>query len=240
MSLTKYLRKQTFDPGIVGLFINPFFFSRRDLQKHIKTCAIAIEGKTLDVGCGKKPYKGLFKNVTEYVGMDIENSGHDHSNEDIDVYYDGKIFPFPDHSFDSVITNQVFEHVFNPEDFMKEITRVLKPGGHLLLTVPFAWDEHEQPYDFARYSSFGISHILQSNGFQVKTFIKSTKGFKAITQLFIVYIYKLFYSKNKTLNLIGTVLLLSPLTIIGSVLSIIAPPSKDFYLDNIVLAVKLK
>ena len=56
--------------------------------------------------------------------------------------------------------NQVLEHVFNPDDFVREIARVLKPGGALLLTVPFVWNEHEQPYDYARYSSFGLRAFL--------------------------------------------------------------------------------
>ena len=238
MSAKSFLAKQTFNPGLTGLFINPFFFARKNLFANIKANAHYMQGRVLDVGCGKKPYRQLFKGATEYIGMDIENPGHDHSTESIDVFYDGKIFPFPKEAFDSVLTNQVFEHVFNPADFINEIHRVLKPGGYMLLTVPFSWDEHEQPFDFARYSSFGIRHILQNNGFEIVNFIKSTRGLTAIIQLFIGYLYKLFYSKNHLINLLGTVVLLSPFTIGGGLISLVAPKSEDFYLDNIVLARK--
>lgn len=238
MSIRSYIAKQAFNPDLAGIFVNPFFFARKNLYRNIKLHAVRIDGRVLDVGCGKRPYESLFANAKEYIGMDIENPGHDHSNESIDIFYDGKTFPFPANSFDSVLTNQVFEHVFNPSNFIQEINRVVKPGGCLLLTVPFAWDEHEQPYDFGRYSSFGISHILQTNGFEIISFTKSTKGLAAIVQLFIGYIYKIFYSKNRYINLLGTVFIISPFSILGGLLSLLAPKSTDFYLDNVVLAVK--
>lgn len=233
------LEKQKFYPGILGVFINPFFFARRELVRNIYKSANRVNGKLLDVGCGQKPYKKILMNVTEYIGMDIENPGHDHSEEDIDVFYDGKTFPFPDGSFDSVLTNQVFEHVFNPTEFMSEINRVLKPNGHLLLTVPFVWDEHEQPFDFGRYSSFGIKHVLEQNRFVVLEYNKSCKGIKAVMQLVILNIYKKFYSKNRVKNTILTALFISPFTILGVILSWFGQANSDLFLDNVVLAKKV-
>ena len=77
--LRDVLEKQKFYPGILGVFVNPFFFARRELMKNISKCSVLLHGKLLDVGCGRKPYKRMFRNVTEYIGMDIENPGHDHS-----------------------------------------------------------------------------------------------------------------------------------------------------------------
>lgn len=238
--LISYIKSQNFYPGFLGLFINPFFFARSALVRHIKSCSPELGGRLLDVGCGKKPYKKLFVNVTEYIGMDIDNPGHDHSNEDIDIFYDGKRFPFADSSFDSVLTNQVFEHVFNPVEFMSEVNRVLKPGGHLLLTVPFMWDEHEQPFDFGRYSSFGIKHILVNNGMEILKQYKSCAGVTAVIQLFILSLYKGFYSKNRSVNLILTVILISPFAVFGKILSVLSNKESDMFLDNVVLARKLK
>ena len=70
-------------------------------------------------------------------------------------------------SFDNVVCNQVLEHVFRPEVFLLEIHRVIKPGGNMLMSVPFIWDEHEQPWDYARYSSFGLKYLLENTGFEV-------------------------------------------------------------------------
>ncbi len=238
-SIREVFEKQKFYPGILGVFINPFFFARRDLMKNIRNSSDKLNGKLLDVGCGRKTYKRMKRNVTEYIGMDIENPGHDHSEEDIDVFYDGKTFPFPDHHFDSVLTNQVFEHVFNPTEFLSEINRVLKPNGRLLLTVPFVWDEHEQPFDYGRYSSFGIRHILEQNHFEVLNYSKSCQGTKALFQLVCLHIYKLFYSKKRLLNVILTVIFISPLTILGVLLSWIGKSNSDLFLDNVVLAKKV-
>jgi SAM-dependent methyltransferase len=60
-----------------------------------------------------------------------------------DDLYDVERFPYQGLSFDSVLFNQVLEHVFNPNEFLTEINRILRSGAQLLLTVPFAWDWHE-------------------------------------------------------------------------------------------------
>ena len=73
----------------------------------------------MDFGCGSKPYKSLF-NVNEYVGVDYHGQGHSHVNEQIDVFYDGVLLPFPDNYFDSVFSTEVFEHVFNLENLNPE------------------------------------------------------------------------------------------------------------------------
>ena len=78
-----------FNPSI----FHPFFFIRKGLLKGIAQHAEKIQGKLLDFGCGSKPYQSLFQ-VDEYIGVDYENSGHTHINEQIDVFYDGKHLPF--------------------------------------------------------------------------------------------------------------------------------------------------
>jgi len=90
----------------------------------------------LDIGCGSKPYESLFKNVTNYIGVDIESSGHDHTDSKVDLYYDGKKLPFDDNYFDCVVSFEVLEHVFNIEELLSEIKRVMKKGGYGIFLVP--------------------------------------------------------------------------------------------------------
>ena len=238
MWLKKYFYKQKFNPDILGLFINPFYFARRGLYINIRKYSSEISGRILDVGCGQKPYQGLF-NFEKYIGMDIENEGHVHINEDIDVFYDGIKFPFNENNFDAIITNQVFEHVFNPDVFLKEIHRVLKYKGKLLLTVPFVWDEHEQPNDFGRYSSYGLKHELEKNGFKIISQSKSVNDIRVIFQLLNLYIYKKISTKYRFLNLLFTLLFISWSNILGLILSVLLPKNDDLYLDNIILAEKI-
>jgi SAM-dependent methyltransferase len=240
LTLKAFFKKQTFNPGIVGFFTNPFFFARRSLYDNIVKLAPQIKGEILDVGCGQKPYKHLF-NYTKYIGIEVEQEGHDHTNEEVDVFYDGKRIPFENNTFDSAITSQVLEHVFEPDAFLRDIHRVLKPEGTLLLTVPFVWDEHEQPYDFARYSSFGLKYLLEKNGFQVVTHIKSLNDTRVIFQLINGYIFKktIYLRSNPKVNLLVSLVFNAWINILGLVLGFILPKNNDLYLDNVVLAKKI-
>ena len=158
--LISFLKQQSFQPGFFSIFFNPFFFIRRSLFRNIRRSAPLLKGKLLDFGCGRKPYENLFS-VEEYIGVDIEESGHNHSLSRVDVYYDGEHIPFPDETFDSLFCSEVFEHVFEPEPLLREVNRVLKNGAVGLITVPFCWNEHELPFDYARYTSAGLQALLE-------------------------------------------------------------------------------
>lgn len=231
--LKEIIRKHDFNPGFMGLFFNPFYFARKRLHQNIVALAHEVRGRILDVGCGSKPYQDYF-GYREYIGLEIGGR----ENTYADCYYDGKVFPFEDATFDSVITSQVLEHVFNPGDFLSEINRVLKDGGVLLLTVPFVWDEHEQPFDYARYSSFGLRHLMESHGFEIVDHRKSIDDIRAIFQMVNAYIYKKISARRGRLNLLLAMLLTAPFNILGEIAGIIFPSNADFYLDNIVLSRK--
>ena len=236
--LKKLYLKEQFNPKILGLFINPFYFARKGLYQNVSKLITNLNGKLLDVGCGTKPYENIC-NVDEYIGLEIDDEGNRQHNY-ADVFYDGKTIPFEDKSFDSILSNQVFEHVFNPNQFLKEINRVTKMGGRFLITVPFVWDEHEQPYDYARYSSFGLKHILAENGFEIIEHRKSNNGIEVIFQLINDYLYKVIMTENAYFNLLIIILLMAPINMSGLILSKLLPRNNDLYLDNIVLAKKIK
>jgi SAM-dependent methyltransferase len=227
-----------FRPGLLSVLVNPFHFSRKGLYQHIRALAAEIRGKTLDVGCGRKPYESLFPS-SEYIGLEIDTP-ENRKNKKADVYYDGNRFPFANAEFDSVVINEVFEHVFRPDDFLSEVRRVLKPGGALLMTVPFVWDEHETPSDYARYSSYGLSAILGKHGFRVEVLRKSIDDIRVVFQLLTGYIYKKTVTQSAPLNALLTLLLISPFNLLGELFGIFLPKNEDLYLDNVVLARKVE
>lgn len=233
-TLDSAFRRQMFNPGFLGLFVNPFYFARKELHRHITALSPNIKGKTLDVGCGIKPYKE-YCHSTEYIGLEMDSPGS-RKHKQGDYYYDGKIFPFANEEFDSVITSQVLEHVFNPDEFLSQIARVLKPKGVLLLTVPFVWDEHEQPFDFGRYSSFGLRHLLEKHSFDIIEYRKSLNDIRIIFQLLNDYLYKKTITNNQWLNYVLTFVLMSPFNILGELLALVLPKNDDLFLDSIVLA----
>ncbi|WP_411822932.1 class I SAM-dependent methyltransferase [Leptospira sp. 'Mane'] len=226
-----------FLPNFKYIFTNPFFLTRRYLYLFINQLSKKIgKGKLLDIGCGTKPYQGFFKEA-EYVGMDYAH-GINVSNPNADVFYDGKHFPFPDSSFEYVLATEVLEHVFNPDDFLREIERVLKKDGLGIITVPFIWDEHEIPYDFGRYTSFGIKAILERNGFEVLEQHKTGNFIVTLGQLFCTYLYYII-SPHRIFYKVSLPFVFAPIQIFTLFLSRMLPSHQGFYLDNILLVRKV-
>lgn len=231
-----FYRRQTFLPGPLGVFVNPFYLARSALHRAMRECADELDGRLLDVGCGIKPYRSLFK-VTEYVGLDIDSPGARQRGV-ADVFYSGQAFPFEARSFDAVLCNQVLEHVFNPGEFLAEIERVLRPGGKLLLTVPFVWDEHEQPWDYARYSSFGLKALLEKRGFRILSHRKLRADVSVLFQLANAYLFKLTQGWPRPANLLFTATVMAALTMLGLLGARLLPDNPDLYLDHVLLAEK--
>lgn len=234
-----YLR-QRFFPNWISLFINPFFLIRRALLNELRALAPNLGGRVLDFGCGAKPYRELFLHATEYIGVDMENEGHDHSTEEIDVYYDGATLPFDDNSFDGVFTSEVLEHVPDINDSLQELNRVLKPNGRILITVPFVFPEHEMPNDFRRLNANGLHIVLQANGFRAITIRKGGSFLEVIFQLTIMYIHSLLFTQKGAINLLINCLLIAPLSLVGMGLSWLLPHSRGLYFSTLILAEKVR
>lgn len=126
-------------------------------------------GKFADVGCGNAPFYGIYKDfVSEIVTVDWENSIH--QNPFVDIFADlnqPPIFGLKDAEFETVLCSDVLEHLSEPRVFLKEMARILRPGGNLLLNVPFLFWVHEEPYDFFRYTQFALEKMLTEVGFHV-------------------------------------------------------------------------
>ncbi len=235
--LGKILEKEDFSPGALSFITNPFYYPRKGLHENLLDLSPKLKGTLLDVGCGQKPYEKL-TSASKYVGLEYD-SPENRKNKKADYFYNGKKFPFKEKEFDSVLTSQVLEHVFEPDLFLSEINRVMKRGGLLLLTVPFSWDEHEQPVDFGRYSSFGLKYILNKHGFEIIEQRKSVSGIKAALQMINCYTYKKFFTKRPKINLFIGLFLVFPINVLAGFLGLFFPKNEDFYLDNIVLAKKV-
>jgi SAM-dependent methyltransferase len=233
--LVNVAREQSFHPSWWGAFVNPFFIARRGLATAVKSYAPYLSGRLLDVGCGRKPYERYF-HVDEYVGLDIE-SERSRSAGVADYYYDGHRFPFDDSSFDAILCNQVLEHVFNPDEFLEEMRRVLRPGGAVALTIPFVWDEHEQPFDYARYSSFGLRALFERHGFRIEHHRKVNANIAVIFQLLNAYIYKVLPA-SLPVRAVFCIILMAPISYLGLLFGWILPDNDDLYLDQIILARK--
>ena len=125
--------------------------------------------KVIDVGAGELPYKECF-NKCRYLSQDIINY-----NGAIDYVCDAKKIPVKNESFDYVICTQVLEHIKEPHLVIKEMYRILKKGGKVFLTTHGNFEEHGIPYDFFRYTRYGLKYLAISNHFR-STKIKPQGG----------------------------------------------------------------
>jgi|LGVF01.1.fsa_nt_gb SAM-dependent methyltransferase len=155
--------------------MNSFNFLIHDINKKI-ALSLPYKGRVIDLGCGTASYKeDVLKVANEYIGVDWENSPHDQTN--VDIFADlTKRLPFDDHFADTVVSFQVMEHLPEPDFFLSECYRILKKNGKLFITVPFMWHIHEAPYDYYRYTRYGLTYMLKKNGF-TDIEIKENTGF---------------------------------------------------------------
>lgn len=123
-----------------------------------------MRGTVYDLGCGVRPFEeDVRRYADDYFGVDWSNSLHELS---ADIVADlNRLLPLRDCVADSVMSLQVLEHLSEPQTFLNESHRILKSGGRLFLAVPFQWRIHEGPWDFFRFTRYGLAHTLGKAGF---------------------------------------------------------------------------
>lgn len=119
----------------------------------------------LDAGAGDAPYKGLFLH-TRYESADFEKVDKPYAKST--YVCDLASIPVEDGRFDYIVFNQVMEHLPEPRRVLAELHRVLKVGGKMIYTGPLFYEEHEQPYDFYRYTQYGLRHLFESADFSIE------------------------------------------------------------------------
>lgn len=134
-----------------------------------------LTGRVLDLGCGTRPFEqDILQHAVEYIGIDWGNTLHDLR---ADIVCDlNKPLPIESDYADHIVTFEVMEHLSEPQIMLSEAFRILRNGGGLTLSVPFQWWVHEAPWDFYRYTNFGLKHLLEKAGFTDIT-VKPTTGF---------------------------------------------------------------
>lgn len=120
-----------------------------------------LKGDVLDIGSGRAPYSSGIREAT-VVTMDFSPAKGPMSVGSTTA------LPFKDSSFDGIVCTEVLEHVSEPEAALVEIFRVLRPGGKFYITVPMYGSLHYEPHDFYRFTKYGIAHLMEKVGLQVR------------------------------------------------------------------------
>ncbi|HSU36144.1 MAG TPA: class I SAM-dependent methyltransferase [Propionibacteriaceae bacterium] len=122
--------------------------------------------RVLDAGAGGAPYRSLFRHVS-YETADFRQLPHKKYGP-LDHICDLTAIPVPDATYDLVLCTQVMEHMPEPLAVLRELHRVLKPGGKTYLSAPLFYAEHEAPYDFYRYTQFAWKQMAAEVGFAIE------------------------------------------------------------------------
>ncbi len=146
-----------------------------------------FRNRMLDIGCGKKPY-ALFVNslVSKYIGIDLcLQPYHDQS----DLLADGQLLPFRAESFDTVLSTDMLDEVQSPVHFFRDINRVLKPDGHLILMVSHDFNILQSQTIYAHFTAAGLRTLAENSGFNVVVMKYKGKLLSFFFNLIIQIIY---------------------------------------------------
>ncbi|WP_116368279.1 class I SAM-dependent methyltransferase [Parahaliea mediterranea] len=154
-----------------------------------KAVASTLVGKSLvfvDVAGGKSPYYEIYSEFAEkFVVVDLEEAvaQNDRSDKKMLVAGFAEYLPIRSGSADVVLCNEALEHVLDDRQTVEEIYRVLKPGGMFVGSVPHISPIHLEPYDFRRFTQFGLAQLLGRTGFDVQRIEGSGGVFRAVALL---------------------------------------------------------
>jgi SAM-dependent methyltransferase len=147
------------------------------LYLHLSDLLIALRelipkdlAKVLDYGSGGSPYRPLFGSCT-YHRADLSGG----NNLDFEYGPDAKL-PRGLSGYDCVLSTQVLEHVEDPRTYLDECYRVLRPGGCLMLTTHGLYEDHACPYDYWRWTIYGLNRLVENSGLKVEAAKKLTTG----------------------------------------------------------------
>ena len=177
-------------PSAARNIFSPVFLTWYFLRKRIEDAKPFFCGKVLDIGCGKKPYAELISKSAKYIGLDYPLlAGKSYDRNDVscpDIYGDGTELPFRSESLDGIINTQVLEYIPDPEKFVREMSRVLKSGGAVVMSIPLTYPVHHVSHDYYRFTESGMVYLLNKSGLNI-IWIKANGGFWVVLGHLFLY-----------------------------------------------------
>jgi SAM-dependent methyltransferase len=159
--MTPVARRTSYRPS---LFRSDYFvvralgaFVERALREQIRAGALVV-----DLGCGEQPWRPLIESLgARYLGADVGQN----ASGSVAVRCLADRVPLRPQSADLVLCTEVLEHVPNPGHALREVHRILRPGGAVIVTTPFLYPVHEPPWDFQRLTRYQLERLSREAGF---------------------------------------------------------------------------
>jgi SAM-dependent methyltransferase len=138
-------------------------YRRRHLDSCLEAARPYMKGRVLDVGGKKIDKRGNFQpsQMGQWYTFNII------TKDCPDFVSDAHYIPLEDNAFDTLICTEVLEHIAEPQQVVSELSRILRPKGHLILSVPFLVPVHGDPFDFQRFTDQGLRRIFNDHGFRI-------------------------------------------------------------------------
>jgi ubiquinone/menaquinone biosynthesis C-methylase UbiE len=227
--------------------IYAFNLFNRDKWVMTQSKTIPAGSKLLDVGAGSSPYRELFSHC-KYFTQDFSQlkpdqlRGYNGYNK-IDFVSDINTIPVNSNEFDVILCTEVLEHVPEPISAIKEMSRILKSKGIILITAPLGSGLHQEPYHFyGGYTPYWYEKFLSDNGFESIIITPNMGFYSFMSQEFLRFFLRILPHKNKfNILLLPIVLISFPLAVLLPILSILLDKldtNKDFTIGYHVKAIK--
>ena len=158
--------RRLFD-GLRKTPLHPQWFAFLRDDRNLRADCAELTGLVLDIGCADQKPRRFLRSGADYVGLDYYDTATGWYGTRPDIFGDAQRLPLQDGSVDHVLLLDVLEHLPLPAACLSDIHRVLKPGGQLIIQVPFMYPLHDAPLDFHRWTRFGLRRAAHNAGFQV-------------------------------------------------------------------------
>jgi len=179
-------------------FINISYFSPTKISRQniVRAMWYAAQkyasGNMIDVGCGSKPYQPIFQPyVDTYFGIDYPPTAIVNYGEETkaDLLVDCTDTKLEANSYDTILSTQVIEHIYDTQKYIAECYRILKKGGIGIFTIPFLWQCHAEPFDYYRFTRYAIERQFREQAFEILELRPLEGAYAAIAQTKIVSLY---------------------------------------------------
>lgn len=159
--LARFLRRTPLHPQ--------WLLGKRRLPRGIEKAT----GTCVDIGAADRWVASRLPPDTHYVALDYPATSERFYGSKPDVFGDASRLPFADDGVDHIVCLQVVEHLSDPSGSLREMQRVLRPAGCAWLSIPFVYPIHNEPYDFQRYTEFGLRREAAAAGFELVSIERS-------------------------------------------------------------------
>lgn len=224
-----------FGDQLGSTFLHPQYFVKISERHCLELVKVYKGGVFLDIGCGRQWYREELESLFDkYYGLDHPSSFKKYQSlYPVELKADAKNIPLKDESVDLSMMIMVLEHLPDPEKALKEVKRVLKISGKLVICTVENYPGHDLPLNFYHFTKFGLKEILERSGFKVNKLLSFGNFWE--TQVVYQNVYLMHLVKTLPISLI----FFAPVMILGNIFAIIlgkSAVSEEYALGHLVVA----